>query len=207
MIYLIGSKGHAKVVLDALFAGGVRSGEIILRDGDEERAGARLLGVPIETPEIVPGLSGAKVHVAVGSAEARRRLYQEASAAGAEALTVIHPQARLSAFAEVAGGVFVAAGAIVGPSARIGHGSIVNHGAVVDHDCSVGAYCHIAPNATLGGGAKVEDGALVGAGATVLPGVTVGAGSVVGAGAVVLRDIGAGEQWAGVPALKRSDLK
>lgn len=203
MIHLIGAGGHCKVVLDALLESGADLSRIRVRDGRTDRAGGDLLGAPIETPEIVDALAGQDFHIAIGAVEARARLHAEATAAGGRPLTVRHPSARVSRFAEIAGGAFVAALSVVGPSARIGRGVIVNHGAVVDHDCEVGDFTHLAPNSSLGGGVRVGERCLIGAGAVVLPGLSVGDGVTIGAGAVVTRDVASNQTWTGVPAAPR----
>ncbi len=200
MIHLIGAGGHAKVVLDALLAGGADPAGLCVRDGRAEMRGRDLLGAVIDTPELDPGLAGQAVHVAIGAIPARAELLGRALALGARPLTVIHPSAQVSPFANVGGGTFVAALAVIGPSARVGQGVIVNHGAVVDHDCLVGDHCHIAPNASLGGGARIGDRVLIGAGAVVLPGVSIGDDAIIGAGAVVTRDAPDHAEWVGVPA-------
>lgn len=204
MIHLIGAGGHCKVVLDALLEGGVEPAEIRVRDGRTAMAGGDVLGAPIEMPEVTPALSGQHFHVAIGAAAARQRLHAEAEAAGGRALTVRHPAACVSRFADIAGGTLVAALAVVGPAARIGRGVIINHGAVVDHDCVVGDFTHVAPNASLGGGVRVGARCLIGTGAVVLPGLTIGDDVTVGAGSVVTRDIAADQTWTGVPAAPKA---
>jgi len=203
VLYLIGAGGHCKVVLDALLAGGAPIEEIRIRDANHDLHGHGLLGVGVEYPEIDERMAGASVHVAVGSMQVRGRLYAAIAGFGAAALTVRHPSAQVSPFADIAGGAFIAATAVLGPGARLGVGAIVNHGAVVDHDCVVGDLGHVAPNATLGGGVALEDRVLIGAGAVVLPGLRVGSGATVGAGAVVTRDVGPNEVWIGVPATRQ----
>jgi sugar O-acyltransferase (sialic acid O-acetyltransferase NeuD family) len=197
MILVIGSGGHAKVVLDALLASGTRTADIALCDEDEARVGRQVLGFTVQPLDLG---AGRRAQVAIGGAAARERLYAACAEAGIAPLTVHHPTARIAASASVEAGAFLAAGAVIGPEARIGLGTIVNHNAVVDHDCEIGPYAHIAPSATLGGGVRVGRNVLIGAGAVVLPGLSIGDGATVGAGAVVTRAIGPAETWAGVPA-------
>ena len=205
MLVLIGSGGHAKVVLDAAFAAGVAETDVRVFDGNAARCGADFLGLRIEGPDLDASICGAEVHVAIGSSQAHERLYREAEVLGAQACTVLHPQARVSRLAVLSPGVFAAAGAVIAIDAAVGRGTIVNHNAVIDHDCRIGDCCHVAPGAVLGGGVIIGAGVLVGAGAVILPGVEVGENATIGAGAVVTRTVGAGETWTGVPARGRSD--
>ena len=201
LIYVIGAGGHAKVVIDALLAGGVELARLRVADQRPSGAGATVLGAPLQSPAAHRGMAGAYFHVAIGDPATRARLHGELRALGVRPLSVVHPASVVSPHASLGEAVFVAARAVVGPGATLGDGVIVNHGAVVDHDCVVGDFSHIAPNATLGGGVQVGAQALVGAGANVLPGKQVGDLAVVGAGAVLLSDIPAGRHWAGVPAV------
>jgi len=200
MIHLIGAGGHGKVVFDALLESGAEPDAIRVRDGQAQRTGDAFMGTVIDTPEIDDRLAGQRFHVTVGDAAARARLFAQAQAAGAQALTLLHPSAQVSRFAALGDGAFVAAMAVVGPDAVLGQGVIVNHGAIVDHDCSVGDFSHIAPRAALGGGARIGARCLIGAGAVVLPGVVIGDDVVLGAGAVAVRDIASNQTWTGVPA-------
>jgi acetyltransferase-like isoleucine patch superfamily enzyme len=70
----------------------------------------------------------------------------------------------------------------------------------VGHDALIGADCELAPLVSVGGECEIGDGVKVGQGAVFRPRVTVGANSVIGCGAVVVRDVPAGETWAGNPA-------
>jgi sugar O-acyltransferase (sialic acid O-acetyltransferase NeuD family) len=205
MAVVIGAGGHAKVVIDTLVAGGIAFADIVVRDSDLRRAGSRLLGIGIETPDVVPGLSGADIHIAIGSCAVRARLHKMLIEVGARPLLIRHPSASIATGVSLAPGSFIAAQAVIGPEARIGASVIINHNAVVDHDCIVGDFCHIAPGAIIGGGVCIGEAVLVGAGAVVLPGVCVDAGATIGAGAVVTRSVGAGETWVGNPAHKREE--
>lgn len=200
LLYLIGAGGHAKVVLDALLSSDALAYDVRVRDGAQQLQGQRLLGYPIEVPAVAEEMQGRPFHLAIGSGQARRRLFAALLDIKALPLSIVHPASSVSRFARIGDGSFLAAHSVVAAAASLGHSVIINHGAVVDHDCVVGDFSHIAPNAALSGGVVVGAGVLVGAGAKVLPGLSIGDGAVVGAGAVVTANINAGETWVGVPA-------
>src|SRR5262249_35477553 len=84
--------------------------------------------------------------------------------------------------------------------ARIGAHVAVMPQVVVTHDDVVDDHATIASGVRLGGGVHVARGAYLGAGALVREGLTIGEWSLVGMGSAVLRDVPAGEVWAGSPA-------
>ena len=199
-VVIVGAGGHGRVVMDALLTSRADAAGIVFAADDESVRGSTILGRPVEgTISACVGV-GTRFHVAIGDNEVREQVTIRLLAAGAEPVAVVHPQARVSPFADLGSGLFVAAGAVVGPLARIGAGTIVNHGAVVDHDCVVGEFSHVGPNATLAGAVRVGRGVLIGAGANLLPGVSIGDAAIVGAGAVVIDDVPAGATVAGIPA-------
>jgi len=195
-ILVVGSGGHAKVVVDAIRSNGAAS--IVVIDDAPGAQGRMLLGVTVSAPASSTGHQGG-FHVAIGDNDARMRKTAELLGA-LSPQAVVHARASVSPSSSIGAGAFLAAGCTLGPDCTVGAGVIVNHGAVVDHDCVVGEFAHVAPNATLGGGVSVGRLSMVGAGATVLPGTRIGRGCIIGAGAVVRRDVPDGATVVGVPA-------
>ncbi len=196
-IFILGSGGHARVVVDTLKQIGTATIRVI--DEDSEMHGRELLGIPVEA---IPTefIAATRIHVAIGDCKTRRRIMNEYRARNASFETIISPFARISTNARLSDGSFVAPGAIIAAGAIVGHCSIVNHNAVVDHDCTVGDACHISPAATLGGGCDIGHQVMIGAGANILPGTTIGDRATVGAGAVVTTNVPAGVTVVGMPA-------
>lgn len=193
---VLGSGGHARVVIAALRASGVQVSA--LHDQRTERHGQSLDGVTV-AGDCAAALNGPlPLHIAIGRNEVRRDLAAASPPKGW--MRALHPSALIDPAARVGAGSLVALGGILQAGATIGAHVIVNTGAIVEHDGVVGDFAHVAPGSVLGGGVRVGEGALIGLGARVMPGVSVGAWAVVGAGAVVLRDVADGEVVAGVPA-------
>lgn len=198
---LIGSGGHARVLLSSLLL----SGERLLGFVDPDNARADQLGIPYlgddealssgpETVLLINGV-GSVAHI-----HGRLRVYESFRRRGYSFASVIHPSAIISPETRLAAGVQVMAGAILQTGCILEENSIVNTGARIDHDCIVRAHAHVAPGAVLSGDVTVGSRAHVGVGATVIQGVRIGSDSIVGAGAVVLSDVPESCTVVGVPA-------
>lgn len=103
--------------------------------------------------------------------------------------TVISPHAIVSSSVYLAQGVQVMSGAIIQAGVYVGENTIINTGAIIEHDCYVGANNHIAPRATLCGNVKTQDNVHVGVHACVIQGINVGGNVIVGAGASVVKNV------------------
>jgi acetyltransferase EpsM len=200
-LLVIGSGGHAKVVIDAAVASGWEIAGVVGVEG----APADVLGHPI-TPEGVPVDSDAFI-VAVGRNRERARIFDEYRAKGMRPAVIVHPSALLAGGVTVGEGAFVAPGVIVNVGSRIGANTILNTGCVVDHDCFVGDHCHVGPLAGLCGETRIGDGVLMGAGSHTIPGINLGEWTVVGAGAAVVEDLPAHVVAIGVPARAVKDTE
>ncbi len=200
---IIGSGGHAKVVLDAALECGWQ--EIVLLD-DSPSAPKDLQSFPVIGSTALLGGTllpqEYAVFVAIGSNGVRARLSAQAEAAGFTLPVLLHPRATVSRFADLSqaqGSVFLP-GSIVCAGARIGRGCITNTAASIDHDCQLGDFVHISPGAHLAGNTTVGDLAWIGIGACTRQGSRIGRNSTIGAGAAVIADIPADSTALGVPA-------
>jgi len=200
---VLGSGGHAAVVLDLLAAAGHRiagtvspAGGIdgVANLGDDEALGIWGAG----DVRIANGIGS------TGDPAIRRNLFEMWSAHGFAFPPIVHPFAYCSPSVSLGAGCQIMAGAVVQARARICANAIINTGARVDHDCRIGRHVHIAPGAVLSGAVEIDDNAHVGPGAVVVQGIRVGGGARIAAGAVVVRDVAAGAIVSGVPARARA---
>lgn len=199
-VIIIGTGGHARVVLDAARSW-FPEDIIAALDDSADRIGSIWHGLPVSGPitlDAVAHIGAESAVIAIGDNRARAAI--AARLAGTRWSCVRHASAVVASDAVVEPGAVIMAGAIVQPGAVIGAHAIVNTGASVDHDCQVGSFAHVAPGVRLCGNVTVGDGTLIGVGAVVTPGVRIGAWATVGAGAVVVRNVPDRVTVTGVPA-------
>lgn len=196
-IVLIGSGGHAKVVLAAARAAGLEVEA--LYDDDERRWGARVLGAPVKGPASSIE-KGTPAVLAIGSNEARKRVADELALSW---MTVVHPRAWVHESVTLGEGTVIFAGAVLQPDTVVGRHVIVNTGATVDHDGRIGDFVHLAPGTHLAGNVTVAEGAFLGVNTGVIPGRFIGGWTMVGAGGIVVSDLPERVTAVGVPARPR----
>lgn len=203
---IIGSGGHAVVVLSALHAANVAVAGLL--DSDPSRHGAQVLGIDVlGGDEIVESGNPSEFVLVNGiggivDTERRRAVFEKFCALGFEFPAIVHPSAIGANAVQLGNGAHVMAGAVFQPGTRVGMNSIVNTGALIDHDCAIGDHVHIAPGVTLSGGVSVGSGTMIGAGATVIQNIVVGEGAFIAAGATVVSGVDAGARVGGTPARK-----
>jgi sugar O-acyltransferase (sialic acid O-acetyltransferase NeuD family) len=203
-VIILGSGGHAKVLIDTLLLLSVKI--LGATDTDTDKISKKMLGVDVigddqavfnyaaDQVELVNGLGSIAVTTR------RKSLYNYFKEHGYRFSSIIHPSAVIASGANIAEGVQVMAGVVIQPGISIGENTIINTGAIVDHDCIIGSHVHLAPGVTLSGGVQVCEGVHIGTGATVIQGVRIGRGCIIGAGTLVLEDIPEGATAVGIPA-------
>lgn len=203
-VIVLGSGGHAKVLIDILKQKSVDILGITVpnpQDGTNFYFGINILG----NDDAVFGFPPNKVLLVngIGSVRStwkRMELYTRFKNFGYTFATIIHPSTIISSDVTVSEGVQIMAGAIVQTGSFIGSNTILNTKATVDHDCFIGEHVHLAPGVTISGGVYVDMGVHVGTGATIIQGMRIGRNSCIGAGALVINHIKDNIIAYGVPA-------
>jgi UDP-perosamine 4-acetyltransferase len=201
-LVVIGAGGHAKVVLEAIWA--ARLGEVVGLI-DPTPMCPVVFGIPVlggdETLlSVRRDKNVGSAVIALGNNALREKMSRQLQELGFEFPSVVHPSALISPSATLGQGTVVMAHAVIGTETTIGDFAIINTGAVVDHDGRIGVAAHVAPTCGLGGNVHVGDRALVGVGSAVRPGINIGADAVVGAGSAVVADVPQGSVVGGSPA-------
>ena len=176
---LYGASGHAKVIIDALEAIGMKIDYVV----DDDASISSLLGYEVRRDS---GHYDSAI-VSIGDGRIRKEIVRRLEVK--EWGKAIHPKATVSPHASIDEGTVVMAGTVINSGAVIGKHCIINTGATVDHDCVIGNYCHIAPGVHVSGGVIIGEGSWIGVGSCVKQGVKIGKWVTIGAGSVVVKDI------------------
>lgn len=198
-LLIIGASGHGKVAADiAEFS----YKKVLFIDDDKNAVGTK--GVPVvgDSSYAVIHKNDCDVFVAVGNSKTREKLNIYYKENGVTQVSLIHPNACVSADAYIGMGTIIMAGAVVNADCHIGNGVIVNTGATVDHDNTIEDYSHISVGAHLAGTVRVGKHTWVGAGAVVKNNICIGNTCMIGAGAVVVKNIVEPGTYVGLPAVK-----
>lgn len=200
-VIIIGSSGHAKVIIDTIKH---TNNYEIVGCTDVNTCKNNVLDVPIIGDDsVLPSIlsKGVKhAFIAIGDNKVRAKLFAIAQGIGFELINVISPYAYISPTVNLGRGIAVMPGAVINADAVIRDNVIVNTGATIDHDCVIDENAHIAPGCTLAGNVKIGKGVFLGAGSKVIPNIDIGDWSILGAGSVVIDNICSNMTAVGVPA-------
>lgn len=198
---ILGASGHGKIVADLAEICGWETAEFF---DDASDAKGSINGCWPIVGNMSDFMLSSNLYagavVAIGNNNIRSKLSETLLVRNIPLVTLIHPTAVVSRYAQIGKGSIIVAGAVINAYAIVGRGAIINTNASVDHDCHLGNYVHISPGVNLAGGVVIGDNSWIGIGASVKQQVTIGSQVTVGAGAVVVNNILDNLTVAGVPA-------
>jgi sugar O-acyltransferase (sialic acid O-acetyltransferase NeuD family) len=193
-LLVIGSSGHASVLIDAIELAGVYDVAGYLDDtvgqGTDRRGypvfGGLDVAVSVCGQELIEN-----VVIAIGDNWWRRKIYSDlvGKCPKLKFPVVKHPSAVVARTAEIGRGTAILAGSHVGPGSCVGEFCIINTGSSIDHDCKLRDFTSIAPGVFTGGLVQIGECSAIGVGASISDRISIGGHAVVGTGAVVVRDI------------------
>jgi sugar O-acyltransferase (sialic acid O-acetyltransferase NeuD family) len=204
-LIIIGSSGHAKVIIDIAEKQGKYTVVGLIdrfREVGETTMNYLVLGGEADLPELLQKHAPCEVVVAIGDnfirekvvAQVREMLPDVAFA------TLVHPSASIAGEVILGVGSVVMAQCAINSGTHVGCHVIINTSSAVDHDCTIADFASIAPGAILGGTVHVGHGAIVSLGAHVRHRINIGEHALVGAGSTVLSDVPASVVFYGTPA-------
>lgn len=189
-IIVIGSGGHAKVVIDAAIDAGKKV--IGLVDTNYQNQKETILGIKVLGGfETLSKYDKTKVSliIAIGDNLKRKEYYLKLKKQGFLFAKIIHPTSVISKFTTIGEGAFINAGVIINAEVVISNNCIINSGSIVEHEAKIGDYTHLAPGVRVGGRTIIEEGVFVGIGSNIAQSIKIGHNATIGAGSVIIKDI------------------
>lgn len=204
-IVIIGSSGHAKVVIDILQQEG-RSRIVGLLDRfrniGEKTLGYPILGKEDDLPDLINSHAIEGAIVAIGDNSVRSKVAARIKEVSPSLpfVSAVHPTASIATEVSIGEGTVVMAGASINPCASVGRFCILNTNCTLEHDSVLGDFASLAPGATTGGDCRIGQYSAIGIGAILIHGMHIGEHTVIGAGSLVTKPIGSFVVAYGTPA-------
>jgi len=198
-LVIIGAGGHGRVVADCAKVIGDYDDIVFLDDCFNDRktnACWEIVGPVSMWSELIDY----DFIVAFGNNELRKKTIEKLQKANANLVSLIHPSAIISQYADIGIGTVVFANAVINVNSKIGKGCIINTAATIDHDCQLDECVHISPGANIAGGVTIGALSWLGIGCSVIEYVKLEQNTQVGAGAAIVKTTKANTLYAGVPA-------
>jgi sugar O-acyltransferase (sialic acid O-acetyltransferase NeuD family) len=206
-IVIIGSSGHAKVVIDIVEKEGrykIAGFLDIFEKVGKNCFGYKVLGEERDLPDLINERQLSGCIIAIGDNWGRNLLKNKIQevAPSLEFITTIHPSAMIARGVTLGCGVVVMAGAVINSECTIGDFCVINANSLIDHDGGMGNFSSIAPGVVAGGNVKIGEFSAISIGATIIHSIEIGEHSVVGAGSIVLENVSNYVVAYGAPAKK-----
>ena len=183
-LIIIGSGGHAGVVIDAVRQSQIWEIEGLLDETKPNEIYCHGYSI-LDRAEVMRNPGCLKFFVAIGENALRERF---SKTNGLSFVNILHPRS-YQADKVLGGGSFFAANSVVGHGSRVGNFCIINTGAILDHDSELGDYSHLCPGVVTGGRVKIGSRTTIGLGAMIRDGVSIGDNCEIGMGSVILHDV------------------
>ncbi len=204
-LIIVGSSGHAKVVID-IFEKQESHGIVGLLDDfrnvGEETLGYKILGGLKDLGKLKEKYGDFDIFVAIGDNWARKAVVDKIKSVFPEInfATAIHPSAQIGKGVNIGKGVAIMPNVVINSDARIGDFTFLNTKSSADHDVILNDFSSLGPGSTLGGNVEVGEFSYVSIGAIVREKIKIGKHSIIGSGALLLSDCPDNVVMYGVPA-------
>ena len=193
-VILIGSKGGAKMVIDAIRSKGEFFPKAILEDSSikiKEVLNVPIIGSTLLLNELL-NLGYNSIILCFGNIFNRsNRLdkYLKLRDMGFNFPNIIHKDASVETSVSMGVGNIILAGAVVGSEAKILDLNYLNTGSILSHECQLQNNIHLAPGSTIGGRVSIGDNTLIGMNSTIYFDAKIGSNVTVNNGVNVSMDV------------------
>ena len=193
-VIIVGARGGAKMILDALKSQGVFNAKYLLDDSKLEYdslSGIKILGGTNLLEDLFEK-GFRNIVLAFGTISQRKKrlqMYQALSKSGWSFPNIIHSKAMLEGSVEMGSGNIVLAGSVVGSGVEMGDYNFINTGSIISHECRLKNNVHTSPGCVLAGRVSVGSSTLIGMNATIYFDTNIGENVTINNGVVINKDV------------------
>ena len=191
---VVGSSGHAKVVIDCIEK--ENKYEIIglldrFKEVGSSSFGYKIIGKEEDLQNLIKKHKIEGGIIAIGDNFIRYTVYDKIlkDVPQFNFIKVIHPSAQIARNVLIGKGTVIMANTTISSEATVGNFCIINNNSSLDHDSEMLDYSSLAPGSSTGGNVKIGLFTAVSLGAKVIHGITIGEHTIIGAGSNVIKDI------------------
>ena len=207
-LFIIGSSGHAKVIIDIIVK--EKKYEIVGLVDDFKKVGEEVLNYKVlggirDVDKLAKKYKTDNIIVGVGDNFSRYEIVNKLKKYSF--VKAIHPSAQIGLNVKISAGTVVMAGTNISSCSKIGKHCILNTNSSIDHDSIMEDFSSLAPGVTTGGNVKIGKLSALCLGANIINNIQIGKNTVVGAGSCVLEEIGKNALAYGIPCKVISNRK
>lgn len=193
-VIIIGGKGGAKMVIDAIRSTGDWNIQGIIDNNISP--GELVMDIPVLGGEYlledVLNAGFTKIILSFSTLQnlkSRNEIYQNFKKRGFEFPNIIHQKATIEPSVNMGEGNIVLASAMIGSEVELGSVNYINTGALICHEAKIGDNNHFAPNSVIAGRVKIADNVLVGMCTTTFYDISIGSNSILNNGTNIIKNI------------------
>lgn len=193
-IIVVGARGGAKMIIDAVKSRNIYTVKYLLDDSVlnyNEVFGYEILGGSNMLEDLFEK-GYRNVVLAFGTITHRNKrieLYESLRKKGWSFPNIIHSQAMVEVSVTMGVGNIILAGAIVGSEVNLGDFNFINTGSIISHECKIQNNVHMAPGSVLAGRVSVGNCSLIGMNATIYFDTNIGNNVTINNGLVINADV------------------
>jgi len=172
-------------------------------DDTKEKQKQTVVGVPVFDRSALEKFPDASILAVPGgpkSFQKREEIIASLQLDEKRFVTIIHPQASISEFAQIGTNCLIMSNVTITATAKIGSNVCILPGSIIHHDSKVGDYSIIGASVVIAGRSQIGRGCYIGSGSNIINDITIGDHCLIGLGSNVIKSISNNLIYAGNPA-------
>lgn len=201
-IFLIGSGGHSRVILDC--AKTLKHdvvGIIDINTNKDKRE--KINNIKVYPKGYIKKIKNkSSIFLAIGDNNIRKKYFDNFKKKF-KIINLIHPSSIISNRIKIGKGNYIGPGVIINSNVKIYNNCIINSGSLIEHECTIQDNSHVGPSVKVAGRCVIGKNVFIGIGSTIIDKIKIGKNTIVGAGSLVVNNLVQNKTYFGIPAKEK----